>query len=187
MSTPMENNRGPLADQTVGAQTDPTAGPTEAFETPVEVRSLDGAVDEALHAWVLERLGRQLGKHATQIERVEVRFGDENGPKGGIDRNCMIHLVLSVLPPIVVEMTGGEDREAFDLAAGRANRALQRAMEKHGFSTKHKRRQRSEHGVADAEQPMDEAAVLDAGALDPEPASERSMSDERVGGRDEPL
>jgi hypothetical protein len=187
MSTAMENNRGPLADQTVGAQTDATAGPTEAFETPVEIRNLDGAVDEALHAWVLERLGRQLGKHATQIERLEVRFGDENGDKGGISRKCMIHLVLSALPPVVVETAAGEDREAFDLAAGRVNRALQRAMEKHGFSTKHKRRQRGEHGEADAEQMMDEAATLDIGALDPQPASELSMYDKRVGRREQQL
>src|SRR6185312_1960237 len=113
MTTEGIDNRGPFAEQTLSVDKR-HEGPSEASETRVEVRSLDGAVDEALHAWVQERLGRQLGKYATQIERVEVRFGDENGPKGGIDRACMVHVIVSSLPPIVVEMRAGEDREAFD-------------------------------------------------------------------------
>jgi putative sigma-54 modulation protein len=153
------SNRERFAEQT--AHPDKRlAGKTDVAETPLEIRNLDGAVDDALHAWVHERLGRQLGKYAPQIERIEVRFGDENGPKGGIDRCCMIHVVLSALAPVVVEMRAGEDREAFDLAAGRAERALKRTMQKHGFSTKHKRRQRGKHGDADVET-VREARIVD--------------------------
>jgi hypothetical protein len=124
----------------------PEAGPTDAFNTPLEIRNLDGGVDDSLRAWIHERLGRQLGKYAAQIERIDVRFGDINGPKGGVDRCCMVHVILSALPPVVVEVRAASDREAFDLAAGRAERATRRAMQKHGFSTKHKRRQRGQHG-----------------------------------------
>jgi putative sigma-54 modulation protein len=131
-----------------------------------EIRNLDGALDAALDSWVHERLERQLGKYRPQIERIDVRFGDENGPKGGIDRNCMIHVVLSSLPPIVVEMRAGEDREAFDLAAGRVERAIRRTMQKHGFSTKHKRRQRGQHGAAD--EAAVQASLEEAGVLYPD-------------------
>jgi len=175
------NNRAPLANQ--ATTTDKRlAGATEAAETPLEIRNLDGAVDAALHDWVHERLGRQLGKYATQIERVEVRFGDENGPKGGVDRNCMIHIVLSALAPIVVEVRAAEDREAFDLAAGRAERALNRTMQKHGFSTKHKRRQRTPHGAPDEEMVM--TSLEQAGMLDEDGSvidENRSLFDRRVG------
>jgi hypothetical protein len=150
MSTATTNNRAPLAEH-AEPMDKRHAGRAEAAETPVEIRNLDGAVDESLSAWVHERLGRQLGKYAPRIERVEVRFGDENGPKGGIDRNCMIHVVLSALPPVVVEVRASEDREAFDVAAGRTERALKRSMQKHGFNNKHKGRTRGEHGEADAE------------------------------------
>ena len=134
------------------------------LELPLEIRDLDGALDGSLDAWVHERLGRQLGKYLAQIERIHVRFGDENGPKGGIDRNCMIHVVLSALPPVVVEMRAGEDREAFDLAAGRTERALKKMMQKHGFSNKHKGRQRRQH--AEPDQELVQASLEDAGMLD---------------------
>jgi hypothetical protein len=58
----------------------------------------------------------------------------------------MVHVVLSALAPVVVEMRGQTAREAFDLACGRAERATKRSLEKSGFSTKHKRKQREHHG-----------------------------------------
>jgi hypothetical protein len=182
MTNENPDNRAPVAEQT--QPTDKRlAGRTEIDQTPLEIRDLDGAVDEALHAWVHERLGRQLGKYGPQIERIDVRFGDENGPKGGIDRCCMIHIVLSSLAPVVVEMRAGEDREAFDLAAGRAERALRRTMQKHGFTTKHKGRQRGEHGAADAE--TVQLALEEYGAFEEQSADE-PLAGRRVGhGQDE--
>ena len=55
-----------------------------------------------------------------------------------------MHVILSKLPPGVVRIRGETEREAFDLAAGKAERATRRNMEKHGFSTHHhKHRQHS--------------------------------------------
>jgi putative sigma-54 modulation protein len=175
-------NRAPFAEQTMSLDKQ-HEGRAEAFETHLEIRKLDGEVDDALHAWVHERLGRQLGKYAGQIERIEVRFGDENGPKGGIDRCCMVHTILSSLPPIVVEMRGGEDREAFDLAAGRAERALKRSMQKHGFSSKHKGRQRGKHGASDVENVqaamLEQPTLLEATSVTTE--ADAPLYDKRVG------
>jgi hypothetical protein len=91
---------------------------------------------------VHDRLGRQLGKFGAQIERVDVRFADLHGPKGGIDRSCMVHVILSALPPVIAEAVGETRRHAFDLAAGKAERATRHNLERHGFSTGHKRRNR---------------------------------------------
>jgi putative sigma-54 modulation protein len=123
----------------------------------LDVRDLDGSVDTGLRRWIHERLDRQLGKFAPQVERVDVRFGDENGHKGGVDRSCLVHVVLSALPSVVVEVRGETPREAFDMAAGRAERATQRSIEKHGLSTKHKvsRRRRN------AKMPATPDVVLD--------------------------
>jgi ribosome-associated translation inhibitor RaiA len=113
-----------------------SAGRTDAPETPLEVRAAHGEINEDLRNWIYERLTRQLGKYATQIERMQVRFSDINGDRGGVGKSCTVHVVLSSLPPVVVEVTGETDREAFDLAAGRAERATRHAVEKHGFSTR---------------------------------------------------
>ena len=170
----ISSNRAPLATQPSTTEKR-LIGLTEVAETPLEIRSLDGSVDPALESWVHERLGRQLGKYATQIERVEVRFGDENGPKGGVDRNCMIHIVVSTLAPVVVEVRAAEDREAFDLAAGRAERALRHSMQKHGFHTKHKRRQRTPHAAPDETLVM--ASMEEAGMLPAQDGAEGVAQD----------
>jgi putative sigma-54 modulation protein len=134
--------KAPFAEQT--SKLDKKgAGRTDAHATPVEIRSGDAEVDAELRDWIHQRLGRQLGKYAPQIERVQVRFGDENGTKGRVDKTCLIHVALSKLPPVVVETRGVTEREAFDLAAGRAERATRRDMEKHGVHT-----HRSKHHAA---------------------------------------
>jgi putative sigma-54 modulation protein len=117
----------------------------------LEIRSGGMELDPALRGWIYERIERQLGKFAPQIERVDVRFGDENGPRGGQDKCCLVHIILSKLPPVVVEIRGETEREAFDLAAARAERATRRSMEKHGFSThRHKHKQHDAQAAASA-------------------------------------
>jgi ribosome-associated translation inhibitor RaiA len=116
------------------------SGRTAAPETQLAIRGGGHEVDGVLRAWIFDRLGRQLGKYAPQIERINVRFSDMNGPRGGVDKCCTIQVVLSGLPTVVVEERGAACREAFDLAAVRCERATRRAMQKHGFSarTSHK-------------------------------------------------
>lgn len=131
------------------------------------IRDRGHVADARLRAWIRERIGRQLKKFGSAVERVDVRFGDENGPKGGIDHACLVHFVLRALPPIAVEMRAATAREAFDLAAGRAERATRHSVQKHGYSTKRKRRQRFEHAAADDTQDgygttFDEHAPTDA-------------------------
>jgi hypothetical protein len=160
------------------------AGRTEGAGTPLEIRTVDHGIEETLRAWIYERVGRQLGKYAPQIERIQLRFGDDNGTRGGIDRCCMVHVVLSKLPPVVVEMRGSTDREAFDLAARSAERAVRRNLEKHGYSMHNGR-----HGRANGHaEPSKSAAPHEAeraldGARDEvaHAASEDSLFGKRVG------
>jgi putative sigma-54 modulation protein len=167
-----DDAKTPFAEQTSKLDKK-KAGATNAGATPVEIRSGDTEVDAALHAWIHERLGRQLGKYASVIERVQVRFGDENGNKGGIDKCCLIHVTLSKLPPVVVESHGVTEREAFDLAAGRAERAARRDMEKHGFHT-HRSKHHEGHDASVLHGPTaEEIAALQTG----EPSADASADD----------
>ncbi|HEX6242363.1 MAG TPA: HPF/RaiA family ribosome-associated protein [Polyangiales bacterium] len=134
------------------AQAQGSNGRGRGAHVQVAIRNVDGAAGARLQRWVHERLDRQLGKFAPQIERVDVRFSDVNGQKGGVDRGCMVHVLLNALPPVVVESMGETPRQAFDLAAARAERATRRNLEKHGVST-HKGRHR-----------RDKTLSVDAGA-----------------------
>jgi putative sigma-54 modulation protein len=129
-----EETKAPFAAHTLN-QDKRTAGRTDAAHTQLEIRSGGEELEPGLREWIYDRVGRQLGKYAPQIDRIQVRFGDENGPRGGNDKCCMVHVVLHKLAPVVVEIRGDTQREAFDLAANRAERATRRTMEKHGIST----------------------------------------------------
>jgi ribosome-associated translation inhibitor RaiA len=174
--TQHDETKAPFAAHTI--QSDKRlAGRTSALATQLEIRSGGNHVDPALHDWIHERLGRQLGKYAEQIERVQVRFGDDNGPKRGQDKSCLVHVILSKLPPVVVEMRGETEREAFDLAAKGAERATRRNMEKHGYSTHHHKHKHAGHPPAALLEAPDAA---DAGE---DAASEDSLIGRRQGHR----
>ena len=111
------------------------AGRTHAAETPVELRNGGHALSDGLRSWILESMGRKLGKYAEQIERSVVRFGDENGSKGGVDKACLIHVTLSALPNVVVEERAESELVAFNRAVARAERAVRHDIQRHGFST----------------------------------------------------
>jgi putative sigma-54 modulation protein len=133
------------------------AGRTHAAETPVELRCAGHSLGDGLRTWILESMGRKLGKYAEQIERSVVRLGDENGSKGGIDKTCLIQLSLSALPNIVVEEHGETELEAFNRAVACAERAARHEMQRHGFSNRrnvrnHHSQAANGHGFASAEQ-----------------------------------
>ena len=144
-------------------------GRTPAGETPLLLRHHGARVDEGTREWMQERLGRQLGKFALHIESIEVRISDVNGPKGGVDMACQISVILSGLPRVVLEEQGTTAREAFDLAAGVAERAVRRRLGRSGARTPRRLLKAApvpsvETATADAQ----EAGVIQAteGALD---------------------
>jgi len=175
--THQEETKVPFAAQTT-KHDKRLAGRTEAANTRLELRTGGEELEPGLNDWVYDRIGRQLGKYATQIERVQVRFGDENGPKGGNDKVCMVHVILSKLPPVVVEMRGDTQREAFDLAANRAERATRRSMEKHGVSThKHKHKERMPSSPPDALL-ADGREIAEGSEQDSQAADDASLAEE---------
>lgn len=180
--TIQQETRAPFAARTTKSDKR-HAGRTEGAGTPLEIRTVDHGIEETLRAWVYERVGRQLGKYAPQIERIQIRFGDDNGNRGGVDRCCMVHVVLSKLPPVIVEMRGSTEREAFDLAARSAERAVRRNLEKHGYSMRNGRHGRGNgqgrsHGDGQAAGALDGATSELARA---DSASEESLFGKRVG------
>jgi hypothetical protein len=160
--------RSPFAPVTETTIDKRRAGRTGAPETPVELRTGGNDVDDPLRAWIYESLGRKLGKYAEQIERCVVRFGDENGTKGGVDKTCLIQLSLSALPNVVVEERGVTEREAFDRAVACAVRAARHDIDRHGFSTKARRKH-----AKPSESPLPELAEpLEPSGMDGESDSE---------------
>lgn len=111
------------------------AGRTETPRTPLNVRTTGFQLAPEERGYLRVRLGKKLGKFAPHIERVTVRFEDLNGPKGGVDIECRIKVVLSGLPSVVVTETAETVQAAFNLAADRAVRAAGKAIRSSGTRT----------------------------------------------------
>lgn len=107
-----------------------TAGPTPTALTPANIRSTGSILDAADEDYIRRKLGRKLGKFASVIERASVRVGDVNGPKGGIDKRCLIKVVLSALPSVVVEERHESLQAAVDRALARTERSVRQAVER---------------------------------------------------------
>lgn len=78
-----------------------------------------------------KRLAYALGHAHDHIERVKVRLADINGPRGGIDKSCLLTIDIRGIEPVVVEDIQADIISAIDRAADRAGRSIIRKIEKH--------------------------------------------------------
>lgn len=126
---PDSRQRAPLPAR-VARPVKAAAGRTSATLTPAHVRSVGSVLDPADRDYLRRKLGRRLGKFAPAIERVSVRVEDLNGPRGGIDKRCMIKVVLSGLPSVVIDERHDSLQAAMDRALARVERAVRTATQR---------------------------------------------------------
>jgi ribosome-associated translation inhibitor RaiA len=105
-----------------------TAGRTDAARTPAHVRTRRIAIPPDLPEYVRRRLGFKLGKYARSIERASVRLDDVNGPKGGVDKICLIKVVLAGRASVVVSVRRHDVREACDEALDRIEARVRKEL-----------------------------------------------------------
>ncbi|MCC6610576.1 MAG: CBS domain-containing protein [Burkholderiales bacterium] len=117
-----------------------SAGRTAAPLTPAHIRSVGAVLDAADKEYLRRKLGRKLGRFAPAIERTSVRVEDVNGPRGGIDKRCLIKVVLSGLPSVVVDTRHQSLQAAMDRALGRVERAVRLATERRRMKPRKPRR-----------------------------------------------
>ncbi len=95
----------------------------------VDIQAQGFPLTEALTDHTERRLRFAL-KHATdQVQHVTVRLADINGPRGGVDKKCSIHIVLAGLPDIVTEDTEADMYVAINRAVDRVGRTVLRRIE----------------------------------------------------------
>jgi ribosome-associated translation inhibitor RaiA len=105
-------------------------GRTPPPETPAAIRVQGVGLPDATRRYVLDRLGRKLGKFGEHITRISVRFLTESGPKGAPTVVCRLKTVLPNLASVVVEVRHADLRAAFDDAADAHERAVRRVLER---------------------------------------------------------
>lgn len=75
------------------------------------------------------RLEFSLGRFASRVRSLHVRLTDLNGPRGGMDKKCLIAIRLDrPRRLIVVEDVDSDEKVAIGRAADRVARAVARAV-----------------------------------------------------------
>jgi ribosomal subunit interface protein len=94
----------------------------------IDIQARDFSLTHALRNHVERRLGFALSKRYDRIKRVLVRLSDINGPRGGNDKCCQLHVVLPGQADVVITDTQSNLYAAIDHAADRASRAVSRKL-----------------------------------------------------------
>lgn len=94
----------------------------------VDVRTQGFPLTDALTEHTQRRLRFALKHAADQVQQVTVRLADVNGPRGGVDKRCSVHIMLDGLPDIVTEDTEADMYIAINRAVDRVGRTVLRRL-----------------------------------------------------------
>jgi putative sigma-54 modulation protein len=87
------------------------------------------ALSPSLADLARHRLEFALGRFGARVRSLTVRLLDLNGPKGGVDKQCLVEVVLNPSSRLVlIEDTDADAAVAISRAADRAGRAVARAV-----------------------------------------------------------
>lgn len=95
-----------------------------------DLQALGFPLTESLREHLLRRLRFALTREAEDIQRVTVRLGDTNGPRGGPDKFCRIQVNLAHSNPVLIEEVGSDLYNTIDRAAERAGRTVARRIDR---------------------------------------------------------
>jgi ribosomal subunit interface protein len=109
----------------------------------IDIQARDFSLTQALQNYVELRLGFSLNTRYDRIKRILVRLSDINGPRGGNDKCCQLHVVLPGQADVVITDTQSNLYAAIDRAADRASHAVSRKLAR----LHHRRRSRSLTGA----------------------------------------
>jgi len=101
----------------------------------IDIRGHRIELTEALRAHIERRLQFALGQFGARVTAVTVTVEDLNGPRGGVDKQCRITVVLVSTSHLRVEVLGTEITAAVDQAADHLARVIAREFERPPYPT----------------------------------------------------
>jgi len=91
------------------------------------------AIAPPFRARIVRQIRHALVGVQTSPVHVRVSFADVNGPKGGLDVRCAIHVKIPRTAPLHAEETATSDITAFDLSEAAISRQIARQLDGRGF------------------------------------------------------
>ncbi len=96
----------------------------------IKIQARHIALTSDLKAYVKRRIKYALGSRYDNIKHIVVTLSDVNGPRGGEDKRCKVHIALNGKQEIVIDDKQTHFHSAIDLATERASLALTRRIER---------------------------------------------------------
>lgn len=97
-------------------------------------------LDEPLRSFVHDKIDTSLGRLHRAIRSVRVQIEDTNGPRGGLDKRCVVTVSGDRFEPCVVETRDVSMQaavaQALHIAARSLIRALQRDRDASGLASR---------------------------------------------------
>ena len=86
------------------------------------------SLTDSLEQHVQDRLRFAFSRVSGRVRRVLVTLSDINGPRGGVDKRCLLEVRLDGLSSVIVQDIQTDLYTAIDRAAGRAARSVMRRL-----------------------------------------------------------
>lgn len=96
----------------------------------MEMRTLNFTLSDDLKDDIERRLRSSLGRIAGQIDRLRISISDVNGPRGGVDKRCLIAVALVPRGTIMVESSGSNPVALITDAVKRTKLSVIRALKR---------------------------------------------------------
>lgn len=85
-------------------------------------------MSKALRQHATRRVTFALARFDDRVTGVSLRFTDDNGPRGGVDKRCVLRVRLAGMPDVVLTERTEDLYGAIDRAADRAGRTVARRL-----------------------------------------------------------
>jgi len=103
----------------------------------IEIQARNFTLTDAIETHTRQKLEQMLHKFGDRILKITVHVSDDNGPKGGVDKHCHIHVDMKKLPTVIIEDSEESLYTAIDNASHRAERAVRKTIEKVQTKARH--------------------------------------------------
>ncbi len=96
----------------------------------IDIQVQNFSLTEAMESHIKTKLEPMHHHFGDRILSTHVHLSDVNGPKGGENKKCLIHVELQKLPTVVVEDTEENLYTAIDNSCHGAERAVRKSLER---------------------------------------------------------
>ncbi len=105
----------------------------------IDIQARSFTLTNALKIYAEEKLKSSFSRCQDHLNRIVVRLSDINGPRGGEDKLCHIHVVLPGISDVIIEDTEQDMYAAIDRAIDRAGNAVERKVDRQQSALRHQR------------------------------------------------